>query len=158
MLGIVLLVLGISFAYPLRNYFGQRADLANLQAQTAAQEKSVTDLQREIARWNDPAYVQAVARDRLHFVMPGDTLYVVLDDGTTDSDESTDAATTASGGEWWQRLWTSVEQADSGEITSDEPAGVPGEPPGATTAPTTPTTGVTPTTGATTTTGGGAGG
>ena len=30
------------------------------------------------ARWQDPAYVEAQARERLHYVLPGETRYVVL--------------------------------------------------------------------------------
>jgi hypothetical protein len=119
----VVLVLGISFAYPLRNWYGQRAEVAGLHAQIAEQEQTVADLERQIARWNDPAYVQSLARQRLHFVMPGETLYVVLDDEETEATTpQTDVLAEASG-QWWQRLWTTVEQAGAAQLPpSAEPA------------------------------------
>jgi cell division protein FtsB len=114
-LGIVLLVLGISFAYPLRNWFAQRAEVAGLQAQIAEQQRSVKDLEHQIARWNDPAYVQAVARERLHFVLPGETLFVVLDDEEDDATTPQTEVLAEASGQWWQRLWTTVEQAGAAQ-------------------------------------------
>ena len=58
----------------------QRRDIAALEAQVAAQEANVEALSAEAARWDDPAYIEAQARDRLFFVYPGETSFVVLDD------------------------------------------------------------------------------
>ena len=33
----------------------------------------------QIAQWNDPAFVAIQARQRLHFVLPGEVGYVVLE-------------------------------------------------------------------------------
>ncbi|MFZ5851431.1 MAG: septum formation initiator family protein, partial [Actinomycetota bacterium] len=57
----------------------QRGQIRALQAQTQAEEARVRQLEAEQARWQDPAYVAAQARQRLHFVLPGETGYVVLD-------------------------------------------------------------------------------
>lgn len=111
-LGVVLLVLGLSFAYPLRNWYAQRAEIADVRDAHAAQQQEVDNLRAQIDRWDDPAYVAAVARERLHFVKPGETLYVVLADDDP-APESADAEITAGGSEWWERLWATVEEADS---------------------------------------------
>ncbi|MET4099466.1 cell division protein FtsB [Agrococcus sp. UYP10] len=58
----------------------QRRDIAALEAQVAAQQANVEALQSDQARWDDPAYIEAQARDRLFFVYPGETSFVVLDD------------------------------------------------------------------------------
>ena len=58
----------------------QRRDIAAMEAQVAAQQANVEALQTEQARWDDPAYIEAQARDRLFFVYPGETSFVVLDD------------------------------------------------------------------------------
>ncbi|MGC5077052.1 FtsB family cell division protein [Agrococcus sp. DT81.2] len=58
----------------------QRRDIAAMEAQVAAQQANVEALQTDQARWDDPAYIEAQARDRLFFVYPGETSFVVLDD------------------------------------------------------------------------------
>ncbi|MFP5251568.1 MAG: FtsB family cell division protein [Actinomycetes bacterium] len=58
----------------------QRRDIAALEAQVTAQQENVEALQEEQARWDDPAYIEAQARDRLFFVYPGETSFVLLDD------------------------------------------------------------------------------
>jgi len=57
------------------------------QQQIADQQKAVSDLTRQVsglkeqrARWNDPSYIRAQARDRLYYVMPGEVSYLVIDD------------------------------------------------------------------------------
>jgi cell division protein FtsB len=61
----------------------QRRDIAAIEAQVAAQQANVEALQSDQARWDDPAYIEAQARDRLFFVYPGETSFVVLDDRAT---------------------------------------------------------------------------
>jgi len=61
----------------------QRRDIAAMEAQVAAQQANVEALQADQARWDDPAYIEAQARDRLFFVYPGETSFVVLDDRAT---------------------------------------------------------------------------
>lgn len=61
----------------------QRSDIAAAEAQVAAQEANVESLQEEVARWDDPAYIEAQARDRLFYVHPGETSFVLLDDRST---------------------------------------------------------------------------
>ncbi|GEK80053.1 hypothetical protein ABA31_14040 [Agrococcus baldri] len=58
----------------------QRRDIAALEAQVAEQHANVESLEAEAARWDDPAYIEAQARDRLFFVYPGETSFVLLDD------------------------------------------------------------------------------
>lgn len=58
----------------------QRRDIAALEAQVAEQHANLESLEVEVARWDDPAYIEAQARDRLFFVYPGETSFVLLDD------------------------------------------------------------------------------
>lgn len=61
----------------------QRHDIAELEARVAEQHEHVDALQSEVARWDDPAYIEAQARGRLFFVYPGETSFVLLDDRST---------------------------------------------------------------------------
>lgn len=62
-----------------RAYLTQRAEIAQLEQEVSAAEQREKDLRAELARWEDPAYVAAQARERLAFVMPGETAYKVID-------------------------------------------------------------------------------
>lgn len=76
-LGLVLVAVAFILAVPLRNYFSQRNQLdsavATEQAMTA--EKKVLEQQK--AALSDPDYLANEAKQRLQFVKPGVTVYVV---------------------------------------------------------------------------------
>lgn len=58
----------------------QRATIAELEREQAKAQQSVEDLQHEVDRWSDPAFLKAQARDRLLYAFPGDITYLVIDD------------------------------------------------------------------------------
>lgn len=117
-------VLSVSWASSMRAYLQQREQLAELRADIAAHEASISELVREKRRWQDPAYVAAQARERFGYVMPGETSYVVLDEtGTplnatatlTDPEDVVPTTSTA----WFAKAWQSVELA--GQPAKAEP-------------------------------------
>lgn len=112
-LALVLAALVLSSVVPMRAYFSQRADLAELRARTAGQEQRVAELEAQKRKWKDPAYVEAQARSRLHFVMPGEVGYVVLDD--SEAPVTRKKAVVAAEKPWFSTLWGSVEQAGAPE-------------------------------------------
>ncbi|AYF98426.1 septum formation initiator family protein [Protaetiibacter intestinalis] len=66
----------------------QRQQLAQLEQQVQDAQDQVDELDEEVARWSDPAYVEAQARDRLYYVYPGDVSYLVIDDdGTPEAED-----------------------------------------------------------------------
>ncbi len=79
----VLLLLGVTLAPPLQRYFTQRAQISALSAQLHDSDKTLKKAAQELAQWNDPAFVAAQARSRLHYVYPGERQYIVL--GAPDS-------------------------------------------------------------------------
>jgi cell division protein FtsB len=117
-LAVVILVLTISYASSLRIYFAQAHDIATTKQQIAQSQNRIADLQTELARWNDPAYVKSQARERLGWVVPGETGYRVVEDdggkalgGGAEIDSSAKKAAPP-GDAWWAKLWGSVEAAD----------------------------------------------
>jgi cell division protein FtsB len=115
-LGLVLCALVVSAALPLREFLSQRADIRQLEQSQAAARARVADLQEEKSRLNDPDYVAALARDRLHFVRPGETAYVVIAPGDP-APAPADARRAASApvgpeAPWYSQLWGSVRSAD----------------------------------------------
>jgi cell division protein FtsB len=124
-LAAVLALLVFTLAVPLRELFRQRADINALRAQNAATQERVDDLAVRQERLKDPAYVTSLVRERLHYVLPGEVGYVVLDPAEAPAPASKAAA--ASTTPWYSELWTAVEAADQ--------AGVPVNPTGSTVRP-----------------------
>jgi cell division protein FtsB len=131
----ILAMFAFAVTFPtLRLYLADQQELQALRGETAAARVATDDLRAELARWEDPAFVQAQARARLSYVMPGDVAYRVVD---PEKVETPAPAPTASvtpeavrplGGQaeeatpWYTALWTSAQVA--GGVAPD---GKPGE-------------------------------
>jgi cell division protein FtsB len=125
---VVVLVLTISYATSLRIYFSQAHEIASTKAEIADSQAAITDLQGQIARWNDPAYVTAQARERLGWLVPGETGYTVVgaDGKPLGGGLSLDSAPTTDPEQaqpmWWDRMWGSVATADKPAPVKANPA------------------------------------
>lgn len=88
--GFTMLIMGLTLlgvlilAPQLRILIEQRQQIADLTAVGASTQTELDDLTKQRARWDDPAYVRAQARDRLYYVMPGEISYLVINDVTLD--------------------------------------------------------------------------
>ena len=115
-LGLVLCALVVSAALPLREFLQQRSDIAQLEQEQATARKRVAALEEQKARLEDPAYTAALARDRLHFVRPGETAYVVIAPSAAPAAprDAQRAASAPAGPEapWYSQIWGSVRSAD----------------------------------------------
>lgn len=79
----VLALLALSYVNSLRTYLVQQSTMATTQQQIAERSQRASDLQRQLDRWHDPAFVKSQARTRLGWVMPGEVGYRVIGaDGT----------------------------------------------------------------------------
>ena len=74
-------MLGVAYAWPVREYIRQRGELTALKTATGKVQAKVDALEAAKARWADPAYVEAQARGRLHYVMPGEVAFTVVHPG-----------------------------------------------------------------------------
>ncbi|ROQ38537.1 cell division protein FtsB [Frondihabitans sp. PhB188] len=126
LLMLVIIVLFVVILAPsLRTLIQQQQQITQLQGQVDEQKQNVDDLKDDVARWNDPAYIEAQARDRLLYVYPGEYSYLVMDD----SKSSGTTSTTSTGTKITRDIqtptvdWVSAMQAsilDAG--LTDEPA------------------------------------
>jgi hypothetical protein len=119
----------LTLAVPLQQYLAQRAQLASLAAQERAARARVATLEQQQAQWRDPAYVQQQARERLHFVKPGETAYVIVDPAR--SPQPITAAVQAQPrptGPWYGQFWSTVTTAGQ-EPTKPSRAPRPKAPP-----------------------------
>ena len=108
----VAFICAITLAPPLQHYFTQRAQINSLRAQVNDSNKELERAREELAKWNDPEYVATQARQRLHFVFPGERQYVVLDVPKSSAEEAAPAAPISTqipnGLPWYGRLIASI--------------------------------------------------
>ena len=107
---LVLAALVVTLAIPLRAWMSQQAEIAALEADVAQSRERVESLRAELEDWEDPAFVIAQARSRLHFVFPGEVGYVVL--GEDERPIVPEEERAADQAPWYSRLWDSTLQAD----------------------------------------------
>lgn len=136
MLGVVVLI-AFSLVFPtVQAWLGQRADLEALAAEVAEAEQTERDLRSELDRWGDPAYVQAQARERLSYVMPGETSYRVIDPEVVvepepeleDGPVAGPAVPSGAGvAPWYATVWDSVQVAGAPDVAGTQAAGADGD-------------------------------
>jgi cell division protein FtsB len=112
---LVMSVLVVSYASSLRAYLEQRQHIGELKATIDERTDSINKLEKEKRRWSDSAYVQAQARERFGYVMPGEKSYQVVDEdgnplgaGEQLSDPERKESKPKA---WWEDAWGSVELA-----------------------------------------------
>jgi cell division protein FtsB len=136
-LALVLCALVLMLAYPVQQYLAQRGQIAKLERANASARQQVDALSAADAQWKDPAFVERQARARLHYVMPGETEYVLTGGiPAVASPVATPAASTPSPGTWYDKLWGTVRSADKEPVVkATTPAPAPTTTSAVTTAP-----------------------
>jgi hypothetical protein len=127
LLGALILLLALTLAGPVRQYVAGRQQLAELAAEHDALTRQAADLQAQLDRQADPAYIAQQARERLTYVLPGDRLVVVGDaGGSGDTQEAAQAPAGQAGSgapvPWYTALLQSVAAADG------DPPAAPADP------------------------------
>jgi len=111
-LSAILFLLALTIAPPVKHYFTQRAQISALKSQLAADNSALQKAREELMLWQDPEFVKAQARERLHFVLPGERQYIVVGDSATESNNgSTKIASALTDGQpWYARLIASISE------------------------------------------------
>jgi hypothetical protein len=129
-----LLLLAITLIPALRSTLSQQGQINGLRDRIALQKETVAALQREQQQWNDPAYVEQQARERLKLVRVGEKPFTVID-GTVAPDLSggaqiaAPAKTAAANIPWYGTLWQSMVMADTpANAATGQPAPPPAKP------------------------------
>ncbi|MER5839418.1 septum formation initiator family protein [Streptomyces prasinus] len=112
LLALVVCSLIVALAYPMRQYVSQRADIADLQQEKDETRRRVEHLRDMKARWQDDAYAEQQVRTRLHYVMPGETGYVMIDPDTA---EQSRADRGSADRPWYANVWDGVDKSDAAE-------------------------------------------
>ncbi|MCC2593587.1 septum formation initiator family protein [Tessaracoccus sp. OS52] len=115
-LGVVVAAIAVTLAQSLRVYFVQTDQIAELRAEIEGRQAQIDELEDQLSRWEDPAFVEAQARERLGWVFPGEVGYRVIGpDGEPIGGESDVLGvdeTEEPPALWWEKMWGSVAVAD----------------------------------------------
>ncbi len=112
-LALVLVALLLAYAYPVRIYLTQQAEIAALESSQNAQRVRIQEKQTQVAKWNDKDYIIAMAHKRLQMVLPGDKAFVTGPlAGTPGPAPDPNAGRAINTGPWYGKLWSSVRAAD----------------------------------------------
>ncbi|MFI6075846.1 septum formation initiator family protein [Actinoplanes sp. NPDC051343] len=110
---VMFVALALAYTYPLRVYLAQESQIAQLQADQAAQRKLIQTKSEELAKWQDPEYIKARARAKYFYVEPGQTPLLVLNDPSVVAKSTAKDAPAAAPDSWYDTLWNSVRAADA---------------------------------------------
>ncbi|AVZ73448.1 acyl-phosphate glycerol 3-phosphate acyltransferase [Streptomyces lunaelactis] len=108
-LALVVCSLVVALAYPMRQYVSQRSDISDQERRMDEAKQQVERLRDEKARLQDNLYIQRLAREHLHMVLPGETGYTVIDPEAAEQ-RSTDEGTADR--PWYSNVWDGVDHAD----------------------------------------------
>ncbi|KAA1378107.1 septum formation initiator family protein [Aeromicrobium fastidiosum] len=113
LLAVVLLLIA-SYTSTLHAWWQQRSEIQATRAEIATRKESIVELEDQISRWDDPAYVKQQAKERFGWVSPGEVGYRVIgSDGKVQGADvpTLDAPPRPADPEWYDKLWGSVKEA-----------------------------------------------
>jgi cell division protein FtsB len=108
-LAIVVCALALTVSVPLRTYLSQRDEVHIQEQRQAELREQVEALERRKAELEDPAQVEAEARRRLRYVMPGETPYMVELPGDRGGASGADRERVLEES-WYETLWNAVSE------------------------------------------------
>ncbi|WP_280234615.1 FtsB family cell division protein [Nocardia cyriacigeorgica] len=109
-LAMVVCALALTLAVPMRTYFSQRAEAAQLAQERRQLESDLARLRDRRAQQQDPAYIRSEAKDRLRLVMPGETPYIVQVPGIEAPARPGPTTPSREPDPWYTGLWRSVSE------------------------------------------------
>ena len=119
---LVLLVaaaLVLPLAPTVQRYLEQKAEIAALEQRIETLQERQQELQAQEKLWQQEAYVEQQARERLMYVKPGEIPFTVIGaEGQVQAEDSSAEVRTSKGPDWAEQLWGSL-FPESGEQNTD---------------------------------------
>ena len=110
LLAVVICAIALSLAYPVREYIAQRQQIDQLLAEQQTMSAQVKALSEQKVRLSQVQYIEQRAEDKLHMCFPYEQCYEVVSGQPT---AAAAAAPKAPVSPWYDKLWQSVQRADS---------------------------------------------
>jgi cell division protein FtsB len=105
---VVVCAIGLSLAYPIREYIADRRQIDQLQGEDAQLSAKLAALRSEQRAATTPAFIEQQARDRLKMCFPTQICYVVIAPVQRHGKIVRSQPATP----WYGALWASVSKAD----------------------------------------------
>ncbi|MEU2252903.1 septum formation initiator family protein [Nocardia xishanensis] len=121
----VVCALALTLSVPMRTYFSQRAEAAQLAQERRQLEADVARLRDRRAQQQDPAYIRSEARDRLRLVMPGETPYIVQVPGIEAPPRPAAPPRSKAPDPWYTDLWRTLSEPQPTSGPEPPAAGLP---------------------------------
>lgn len=123
LLFLLLVGIAITLAVPIQEYVSQQALISQLEQEQAATKEIVAELEAKKAQFDDPAYIERIARERFRFVKPGDELFIVVqpENGTSEEEQQPPSTVIP----WYEQMWQIVQhpldgvEIDPAEVKND---------------------------------------
>jgi cell division protein FtsB len=114
-LATILFLMALTIAPPIKNYFTQRAQISALKSQVESNNAALEQARKDLLMWRDPEYIKSQARERLHFVLPGERQYIVTDsEGQYTQESGTTVANKIPDGQpWYARMIASITETQN---------------------------------------------
>jgi cell division protein FtsB len=113
LLGVLVLLLALTLAGPVRQFLAGRAELVQLAAEGRELDRRIADLEAQLEQQADPAFTEREARKRLTYVLPGDRLIMVVDGRTLEEDgDVVEETGPVEPRTWYEGLMDSLDVAD----------------------------------------------
>ncbi|MCP3426803.1 septum formation initiator family protein [Rothia sp. AR01] len=109
---LVVVALVVPLAPTVHRYFAQQAEISALEQDIDRLKSEQQQLKDQESLWEQDSYVEQQARERLSYVRPGETPYLVVggEDEETEANDSSAEAVTSGDPSWAGQLWQSLNE------------------------------------------------
>ncbi|CAB4630861.1 MAG: hypothetical protein RL192_738 [Actinomycetota bacterium] len=114
-LATILFLMALTIAPPIKHYFTQRAQISALKSQVESNNAALEQARKDLLLWRDPEFIKSQARERLHFILPGERQYIVTDsEGQYTQESGTTVANKIPDGQpWYARMIASITETQN---------------------------------------------
>ncbi|MFR9852895.1 septum formation initiator family protein [Corynebacterium striatum] len=115
---VVVLIVLLTIAVPLRNYYHVRSETARLERAIAAKQAEKEELLEEIDKYRSEDYLQQEARRRFGVIAEGETAYRIMDNRMNHNNTvTTDRLSDVDSRPWYEILWGSISEDEDTSVT-----------------------------------------
>lgn len=120
---VIIAIAALQFIQVLGTYMQSKSELDAAKEEQVELQNQKNELEEELGRWNDNAYVEAQARSRLGFVFPGERSVHLTNTGREQTTTTPQTQSTKITVPWYTEVMYSLEKSDQGDLETDATVG-----------------------------------